>query len=273
MKQPKTIIKYLVNDPRICFEMTVSVSSQFTQSRSPRPRVFQQQLGRNRNSRVPRTGGEVSARRGAGMRRVKRDRGWRRMQLPGEGKEKARLQLLLSQGLRLLGIIGREFSVRGEEKGRKSKFKREKNALGTAEPGKPGFLPHLANARRDGELTALHAPEGPDRGRNIPRSRPLRCARGCPLPSVSLGLFWGGFAGEDQTPGLRSVLSFFPQQKDFILYNLTLIFKSPELCFFCLLGLVAFTALSSEGCLPGKLIARLVLFSRRSLASGEAGQS
>lgn len=27
MKQPKTIIKYLVNDPRICFEMTVSVSS------------------------------------------------------------------------------------------------------------------------------------------------------------------------------------------------------------------------------------------------------
>lgn len=64
MKQPKTIIKYLVNDPRICFEMTVSVSSQFTQSRSPRPRVFQQQLGRNRNSRVPRTGGDVSARGG-----------------------------------------------------------------------------------------------------------------------------------------------------------------------------------------------------------------
>lgn len=70
----------------------------------------------------------------------------------------------------------------------------------------------------------------------------------------------------------RSVLSFFPQQKDFILYNLTLIFKSPELCFFCLLGLIAFTSLSSERCLPGKLIARLVLFSSRSLAPGKAGQ-
>lgn len=70
----------------------------------------------------------------------------------------------------------------------------------------------------------------------------------------------------------RSVLSFFPQQKDFILYNLTLIFKSPELCFFCLLGLIAFTSLSSERCLPGKLIARLVLFSSRSLAPGKGGQ-
>lgn len=68
------------------------------------------------------------------------------------------------------------------------------------------------------------------------------------------------------------MLSFFPQQKDFILYNLTLIFKSPELCFFCLLGLIAFTCLSSERCFPGKLIARLVLFSSRSLAPGEAGQ-
>lgn len=68
------------------------------------------------------------------------------------------------------------------------------------------------------------------------------------------------------------MLSFFPQQKDFILYNLTLIFKSPELCFFCLLGLIAFTSLSSERCLPGKLIAWLDLFSSRSLALGEAGQ-
>lgn len=190
MKQPKTIIKYLVNDPRICFEMTVSVSSQFTQSRSPRPRVFQQQLGRNRNSRVPRTGGDVSARRGAGMRRVERGRDWRRMQLPEEGKQKASPQLLLSQGLRLLGIIGSEFSVRDEEKGRKTKFKRKKNGLSTAQPGKPGFLPHLANARRDGELTALHAPEGPDRGRNIPKSRPLRCAGAVPKhppPSVCFG--------------------------------------------------------------------------------------
>lgn len=91
-------------------------------------------------------------------------------------------------------------------------------------------------------------------------------------PPASLALFCGGFAGGDQTPGPRSVLSFFPQQKDFILYNLTLIFKSPELCFFCLLGLIAFTSLSSERCFPGKLIAWLVLFSSRSLALGEAGQ-
>lgn len=87
-----------------------------------------------------------------------------------------------------------------------------------------------------------------------------------PSPSyISLALFWVGFTVGEQRPGLRSVLSFFPQQKDFILYNLTLIFKSPELCFFCLLGLIAFTALSSERCLLGKLIARIVLFSRRSL--------
>ncbi|KAL2304056.1 hypothetical protein Nmel_009346 [Mimus melanotis] len=40
MKQPKTIIKYLVNDPRICFEMTCrSQARQFRQSRSPRPRA------------------------------------------------------------------------------------------------------------------------------------------------------------------------------------------------------------------------------------------
>lgn len=91
-------------------------------------------------------------------------------------------------------------------------------------------------------------------------------------PPASLALLCGGFAGGDQTPGTRSVLSFFPQPKDFILYNLTLIFKSPELCFFCLLGLIAFTPLSSERCFPGKLIAWLVLFSSRSLALGEAGQ-
>lgn len=35
MKQPKTIIKYLVNDPRICFEMTLSV---------PSPPVYPEQI-------------------------------------------------------------------------------------------------------------------------------------------------------------------------------------------------------------------------------------
>lgn len=92
-----------------------------------------------------------------------------------------------------------------------------------------------------------------------------------PPPPLSLR-FAAVLLEETKRQVQRSMLSFFPQQKDFILYNLTLIFKSPELCFFCLLGLIAFTSLSSERRLPGKLIARLVLFSSRSLAPGKGGQ-
>lgn len=126
MKQPKTIIKYLVNDPRICFEMTVSVSSQ---SRSPRPRVFQHRLGKNRNSRVPGTGGFVFARQGAGGSRdeaggagpgLAEDAGARGRE--GEGIAAASPL----PGAEALGIIGGEFSDRDEEKGRRRGGREEK---------------------------------------------------------------------------------------------------------------------------------------------------
>lgn len=58
------------------------------------------------------------------MRREERERGWRGMRVPEEGKEAASPQLLLSQGLKLSGLSEANF-LRGM---RKKKYYGEKRS-------------------------------------------------------------------------------------------------------------------------------------------------
>lgn len=151
MKQPKTIIKYLVNDPRICFEMTVSLSS---------PPVYAEQISEatgvsaaarhEPNQPVPGTGGDVFAGQGAGRSRDEaRGAG---TGLPGDarGREGGGIAAAFSlPRAEALGVIGGKLSERNEgEKKREKDDIMERNGWGTAPPGKLSFLPHLAKARK-----------------------------------------------------------------------------------------------------------------------------
>lgn len=83
------------------------------------------------------------------MRREERERGWRGMRVPEEGKEAASPQLLLSQGLKLSGLSEANFLRGSEEKKKKEKINiMERNGRNTSQPGKLIFLSHLAKARR-----------------------------------------------------------------------------------------------------------------------------
>lgn len=66
------------------------------------------------------------------MRREERERGWRGVRVPEEGKEAASPQLLLSQGLKLSGLSEANFLRGGEgKKKRKKKLILWRETVGT----------------------------------------------------------------------------------------------------------------------------------------------
>lgn len=69
---------------------------------------------------------------GAGMRREERERGWRGMRVPEEGKEAASPRLLLSQGLKRWGLSEANF-LRGT-RGRKREKKILRREMVGAQP-------------------------------------------------------------------------------------------------------------------------------------------
>lgn len=79
---------------------------------------------------------------GAGMRRKERERGWRGMRVPEEGKEAASPQLLLSQGLKLWGLSEANFlrGTRKKKKKRKNYYYGEKRS-GHSPAGEIKFRP------------------------------------------------------------------------------------------------------------------------------------
>lgn len=130
MKQPKTIIKYLVNDPRICFEMTLSVPAVGSKPASLpgadlRGHGYFSSSSAGTELAGPRDRGDVFARQGAGRSRDEaRGAG---TGLAGDAGARGREGGGIAAASSLpraeaLGIIGGEFSERNEGKKKRKKI-------------------------------------------------------------------------------------------------------------------------------------------------------